>query len=140
MENPLGSIPRRSILFLLLLVLAAAGCAASGPRTFRFASNLRPAEGRACALNVLRHHGFHYAEPLAGDSAVVAMRAPVRTADGPGAWWRVAVSLGSDPEGRTVVTSLVSASAHEGGPYTAPPEPLQQVASEVTARCMWGPR
>ena len=136
MKNLLGSVPRRSI--LVLLVLAAADCAASEPRVFRFASNLPPAEGRACALNVLRHRGFHIAEPLAADSAVVALRAPVRTASGPGAWWRVELSLGLDPQGRTVVTSLVSASAHEGGPFTAPPEPLQQVGSEVTARCMWG--
>jgi hypothetical protein len=137
MEILLGSIPRRSI--LLLIVFAAAGCATSGPRMFKFASDLRPADGRACALNVLRHHGFHIAEPLAADSAVVAMRAPVRTAEGPGAWWRVEVSVGSDPNGRTIVTSLVSASAREEGPFTAPPEPLQQVGGEVTARCMWGP-
>lgn len=138
METLLGMIPRRSI--LILLVFATAECAASGPRIFRFASDLPRAEGRACALDVLRRHGFHVAGPLAGDSAVVALRAPVRTAEGPGEWWRVELSLGSDPDGRTVVTSSVGASAREEGPFTAPPEPLQQVGSEVTARCMWGAR
>jgi len=138
--EPRGRVVLRGARLLLLLLLGTATCAVSGPRTFRFASNLSPAEGRTCALDVLRRHGFYIAGPPVGDSTTVAMRAPARTAEGPGAWWRVEMSFASDADGRTTVTSRVGASAREEGPFTAPPPPLELVGSEITARCMWGPR
>ena len=89
-------------------------------------------------MAVLRRHGFGFSAASAGDSTVTAVRAPVRTSQGPGEWWRVEVSLGTDEDGRTLVTSVVGASDQEAGPFTAPPERLVLIGSEITARCMWG--
>ena len=122
---------------VLVVFLTTAACAASGPRMFRFASDLRPADGRACALGVLRRHGFGFPSVVAADSPAVAVRSPVRTSKGPGEWWRVELSVGTDSDGHTLVTSVVGASDREAGPFTAPPDPLQEVGAEITARCTW---
>lgn len=121
----------------LLVLLGMAGCATPGPRTFRFASNLEPADSRTCALDVLRRRGFEVVQASGEEGAVVAVRRPVRTADGPGEWWRVEVSVAPGPDGSSLVTSVVAASARESGPFTALPERLVEVGSEITARCMW---
>lgn len=89
-------------------------------------------------MGVLRQHGFGLAPASEGDSTIVAVRPPARTPDGPGEWWRIEMSVGTDETGRTVVTSVVGASDREEGPFVAPPESLQSIGSAITARCMWG--
>ncbi len=74
--------------------------------------------------------------PTQADTTVLVRR-PHRTSDGPGEWWRARLWLEQDRQGRTVVVSVLGASSRQAGPYGAPSEALEDVGSDVTARCMW---
>lgn len=179
---------KRSVALLgLATLLTAAACATmAGPRTFRFASNRKVPEARACALLVLRRHGFRLvpdstrpdtaavvppdtAAAVQRDSAAVArpdtvavarpdtatvvrrdtgavvrrdttfvlIRPPELSEEQPRAWARAEVTVGTSSDGETVVTSVLGSSRRERGPFAAPSAELEDIGSEITARCMW---
>jgi len=77
------------------------------------------------------------AQAAAQADTTVLVRRPHRTSDGPGQWWRARLWLEQDRQGRAVVVSMLGASSKEAGPYGAPSEALEDVGSDITARCMW---
>jgi len=157
---------RASPVALTLLGLAACATMGT-PRTFRFASNREADDARTCAELALRRHDFTVvpdttradatapadstaaadstayaeavaqAEPTTRSDTTVMVRRPHRASDGPGEWWRAKLWLDQDQQRRTVVVTVLGASRREAGPYGAPPEALEEVGSDITARCMW---
>jgi len=163
---------KRSVAVLgLTTLLTLAACATmAGPRTFRFTSNRKVPEARACALLVLRRHGFRLvpdstrpdsaaavrpdstavvrpdsaavvrrdtAAVVRPDTTFVLIRRPELSEEEPRAWARAEVTVGTSSDGETVVTSVLGSSRHERGPFAAPSAELEDIGSEITARCMW---
>jgi hypothetical protein len=163
---------KRSVAVLgLTTLLTLAACATmAGPRTFRFTSNRKVPEARACALLVLRRHGFRLvpdstrpdsaaavrpdstavvrpdsaavvrrdtAAVVRPDTTFVLIRRPELSEEQPRAWARAEVTVGTSSDGETVVTSVLGSSRHERGPFAAPSAELEDIGSEITARCMW---
>lgn len=67
----------------------------------------------------------------------VLIRPPTASAVEPDRWWRAELSIGYDDQERTQVTSVLGSSRHRDGPFGAPSEALDDVGSDITARCTW---
>jgi hypothetical protein len=120
---------------LVALVLA---CATTGaPAQYRFTGMRQPAAALACAIATLDQEGFELLESSPDQGTAVLAHPPRPTLDRPREWWRVEITVTTDADGVTVVTSLAGATPRADGPLGAPPAELQHIVGMLASRCTW---
>jgi len=121
-----------------MLVPLVFGCAGAGaPQQYRFTGMRSPTSALSCAIAALDREGFELVESSPEQGTAVLTHPPRATLEERREWWRVELTVTTDADGATVVTSLAGAAPRRDAPMRAPPAELQHVVGTLASRCTW---